>query len=167
MRLAKDAIDTDALEVIAGNLYWGRSNSGSSWDGIQQRLSGLKSDLYWVKIQRANSLIRENKEEDAISVLTSAKKDYFPDPAASYLLSYIYIQRFQLGLARAETEGALATYPDNPRLLNQGMFIALMQHDETAASRDFSHLSEVVGSGGQQIASACLYYYGIGECRSG
>jgi len=161
--LEKDATATDALEVIAGNLYWGRSQSGLSWKDVQEKLSNIKSDSYWVKIQSAITLVTQNKEEEAISVLTSAKKDYFPDPAESFLLSYLYIQRFQLGLARDETEGALTTYPDNPRLLNQGMFIALMLHDETAAGRHYSHLSEVVAGGSEQMAAACLYYYGIGK----
>jgi len=161
--LEKDATVTDALEVIAGNVYWGRSQSGYTWNAVQDKLSSLKSDSYWVKIQRAITLIGQNKEEEAVPVLTSAKKDFFPDPAVSLLLSYLYVQKFQLGLARDETEGALATYPDNPRLLNQGMFIALMQHDETAAGRHYSHLSEVVAGGSEQMAAACLYYYGIGN----
>jgi tetratricopeptide (TPR) repeat protein len=160
--LAKDATDGDALEIIAGNLYWGRSQSGYSWKDVQEKLSKVKSDSYWVKVKKAIELLGQNKEEEALPLLTSAKKDYFPDPAASFLLSYLYVQRFQLGLARDETEAALAAYPDNSRLLNQGMFIALMQHDETAAARDYSRLQQV-SSGGEQLGAACLYFYGIGK----
>jgi hypothetical protein len=108
--------------------------------------------------------LAENKEGEAIPILVSAKTEYFPDPAASYLASSVYIQRSQFGIAREETESALTAHPHNTRLLSQGMFIALMQHDETSASRHYSQLAQVVGRGNiEEVAAACLYYYGIGR----
>jgi tetratricopeptide (TPR) repeat protein len=161
--LGKDPSEDTALEVIAGNLYWGRSQSGYSWKDVQQRLVKAKSDSYWVKIGNALSLIQQKKDDDAISILAKAKQDWFPDPAADFLLSYLYIQRGQIGLARSETEGALANYPYNKTLLNQGMFLALIGHDETAAGRYYSRLSEASNGGSDQLSAACLYYYGIGK----
>jgi tetratricopeptide (TPR) repeat protein len=161
--LGKNPSEDTALEVIAGNLYWGRSQSGYSWKGIQEGLIKAKSDSYWVKIANAISLMQQKKNDDAISMLTNAKKDSFPDPAANFLLSYLYTQRGEIGLARSETGDALASYPYNKRLLNQGMFLALIGHDETAAGRYYSRLSEITQGGPEQLSAACLYYYGIGK----
>jgi S1-C subfamily serine protease/tetratricopeptide (TPR) repeat protein len=161
--LGKDPSEDTALEVIAGNLYWGRSQSGYSWQDVQERLAKAKSDSYWVKVGSALGLMQQKKYDDAISILMKAKQDSFPDPAADFLLSSLYVQQGQVGLARSETEGALAIYPYNKRLLNQGMFLALIGHDETAAGRYYSRLSEVSNGGGEQLSAACLYYYGIGK----
>lgn len=161
--LGKDPSEDTALEVIAGNLYWGRSQSGYSWKDVQERLVKAKSDSYWVKVANAASLIQQKKNDDAISMLTNAKKDSFADPAANFLLSYLYTQRGEIGLARSETEAALANYPYNKRLLNQGMFLGLIGHDETAAGRYYSRLTEVTKGGSEQLSAACLYYYGVGK----
>jgi tetratricopeptide (TPR) repeat protein len=161
--LGKDPSEHVSMEVIAGNVYWGRSKSGYSWKDIQSKLVAVKSDSYWVKIANALSLMQQKKYDDASSMLKSAKEDFFPDPVASNLLSYAYVQTGQIGLAREETEGALAIYPTNPRLLDQGMFLALIGHDEVAAGRYYSRLAEITPGGSDQLASACLYYYGIGK----
>ena len=161
--LGKDASEDISLEVIAGNLYWSRSKSGYSWNDVQGKLVSVKSDSYWVKIANAISLMQQKKYDDASTILNSAKNDYFPDPAASYLLSYRYIQSGQIGLARQETERGLAFDPSNARLLDQGMFLALIGHDETAAADYYSRLTAIYSSGPEQLASACLYYYGIGK----
>jgi hypothetical protein len=42
------------------------------------------------------------------------------------------------------------------------MFIALIGHDETLAGRHYSHLKELT-TGPDQVAAACLYYYGTGK----
>jgi tetratricopeptide (TPR) repeat protein len=161
--LGSDPSEDTALEVIAGNLYWRRSQSGLSWKDVQERLIKAKSDSYWVKVGNALDLMQHKKDDDAVSVLTNAKKDSFPDPAANLILSYLYIQHGQVELARSEAEDALGNYPYNERLLNQGMFIALIGHDETAAGRYYSRLAEITKGGPELLPAACLYFYGVGK----
>jgi tetratricopeptide (TPR) repeat protein len=161
--LKKDPSEDLSLEVIAGNIYWGRSLSGYSWKDVQTKLSTVKKDSYWVKIANALTLVQQKKYDDAAIALKTAKDDYFPDPAASNLLSYAYIETGQIGLAREENDGALASYPNNVRLLDQGMFLALIAHDDVAAGHYYSRLVAMTPSGPDQLAAACLYYYGIGR----
>lgn len=161
--LGKDPADDSSLEVLAGNIYWRRSQSGYSWKDIQTKLAKVKSDSYWVKIASAINLMQQKKNDEAISTLLTAKKDDFPDPAASYLLSYAYIQQGRISLARAETEEALTSYTNNTNLLNQGMYLALIGHDEVAAGRYYSRLSKLAEGRVEQLSAGCLYYYGIGK----
>ena len=161
--LGKDPSEDTALDVLAGNLYWRRSQSGYSWKDVQSRLSKVKSGSYWVEIASAISLMQQKKNAEAISALLTAKKDDFPDPAASYLLSYAYIQQGQIGLARAETEEALTNYTNNTTLLNQGMYLALIGHDDVAAGRYYSRLAKLAEGQAEQLSAGCLYYYGIGK----
>jgi tetratricopeptide (TPR) repeat protein len=161
--LGKDPTDDSSLEVLAGNIYWRRSQSGYSWKDVQSKLANIKSDSYWVKIASAMNLMQQKKNDEAISTLVTAKKGDFPDPAASYLLSYTYIQQGQVGLARAETEGALSNYTNNTNLLDQGMYLALIGHDEVAAGRYYSRLAKLAEGRPEQLSAGCLYYYGIGK----
>jgi Flp pilus assembly protein TadD len=159
----KDSSEDLSLEVIAGNIYWGRPVSGYSWTDVQSKLRAVKSDSYWVKVASAITLMQQKKYDDAISTLKGAKDDYFPDPAASNLLSHAYVQTGQIGLAREENTNALAISPTNARILNQAMFLALIGHDETAAGKFYSRLVQLTPDGTDQLAAACLYYYGIGR----
>ena len=161
--LGKDPTDDSSLEVLAGNIYWRRSQSGYSWKDVQSKLAKVKSDSYWVKIASAINLMQQKKNDEAISTLLTAKKDDFPDPAASYLLSYAYIQQGRISLARAETEEALTSYTNNTNLLNQGMYLALIGHDDVAAGRYYSRLAKLSEGRPEQLSAGCLYYYGIGK----
>ena len=161
--LGKDPSEDTALEVIAGNLYWGRSQSGYSWKDVQERLVKAKSDSYWVKVAKCRQPNPAEEERRCHFNAYERQKGYFADPAANFLLSYLYTQRGEIGLARSETEAALANNPYNKRLLNQGMFLGLIGHDETAAGRYYSRLTEVTKGGSEQLSAACLYYYGVGK----
>jgi S1-C subfamily serine protease len=164
--LGKDSSDDSSLEVLAGNIYWGRSRSGYSWNDILTRLQKAKSDSYWVKVSTALNSMRQRKFNEADTVLESARRDYFPDPAADYLLAYSKIQQGDIGAARSFNEEALSDYSDNITLLNQALFVALIGHDETAASSHYARLEKISGEGStQQISAACLYYYGTSKSQ--
>src|SRR5262249_4137794 len=98
--LSKNPSEETCLNVIAGNLYWNRSNSGMVWKDVIAKLSSASSKAYWVKVGQANSLMQQNKDKEATELLNDAKQDTFPDPAAFVSLGYIFQRADAIGSAR-------------------------------------------------------------------
>lgn len=161
--LQKDSAEESALSVVAGNVYWGRSSSQTSWSDVQLRLAKISQDSFWVKINRATDLLRQGKEQDAVDLLQKAKKDLFSDPVPYSILSYIYRKNNQIGMARDEVEQGLTYFPDDARLLEDGVMTDLLSHNDTGAYRKASRLVEIAPGTKEELYASCLYTYGSGQ----
>lgn len=161
--LQKNASEETALSVIAGNVYWGRSSSQLSWADLQSRLAKISQDSFWVKINRAIDLTKQSKDQEAINLLQGAKKDIFADPVVHSMLSYMYEKNNQIGMARDEVQEGLAGFPDDLRLLETGVMVDLLSHDDTGAYRNASRLVQVAQGSREELYASCLYTYGTGQ----
>jgi tetratricopeptide (TPR) repeat protein len=161
--LQKNPSEETALSVIAGNVYWGRSSSQLSWADLQSRLAKISQDSFWVKINRAIDLARQSKDQEATNILQGAKKDTFSDPVLHSMLSYIYEKNNQIGMARDEVQEGLGEFPDDLRLLETGVMVDLLSHDDTGAYRNASRLFQIAQGTREELYASCLYTYGTGQ----
>jgi tetratricopeptide (TPR) repeat protein len=158
--LLKNPSEEAALSVLAGNVYWRRSTSQVSWADLETRLAAISKNSFWVKIQRAFDLAKQNKEQEEIALLQEAKKDLFNDAIVYRMLCGIYEKNDQIGLARDEIQQGLGMFPDDSALLNIAVAVDLLSHNDTSAYRNASHLIEVAPGSRDELYATCLYTYG-------
>ena len=127
---------------------------------LGQQLSQVDADNFWVHVTNANDAIKQNDADRAIAEYTAAEKDDFPDAAAYLGLTYLYLRASEIGHASDQVKAGLAAVPEDPQLLNEGMFVALLSRDNTEAKRRFDDIERFYPNSGNALWTGCLYYYG-------
>ncbi|MGH9740586.1 MAG: trypsin-like peptidase domain-containing protein [Candidatus Acidiferrales bacterium] len=161
--LASDHANTTALEVLAGVAYHGASSGQDTWGEYVSQLSTLKPDDFWVHLSRALDAYNQNQAETAVNEFKAAEQSDFPDAAPFYILGRWYDRSSQLGAANDQITAGLTSLPDDPELLDEGMYISLKSHDYTQAGRRFASLEGDYPDVLLTEGAGCLYYYGIGQ----
>ena len=161
--LASDAKNDTALAILAGVAYHGLSSQGDTWKQYLQRLSVIRPDSFWVHMSDGIDAYQKNLPENAVAAFTAAEKDDFPDSAPYVFLASWYARASQIGQSNDQISAGLVSVPNDPELLNQGMYVSLRAHDDTQAGRRFAALDQLYPGTLMTVAAGCLYYYGIGQ----
>jgi tetratricopeptide (TPR) repeat protein len=165
---AKKALSSDpknemALGILAGVSYNQPSSHAETWQQYAQQLALLNRDNFWVHMSEGMNAYNQNLAQDAVKAFKAAEQDDFPDSAPYLFLALWYARASQIGEANDEINAGLVSVPNDPLLLNQGMFVSLRAHDETQAGRRFASLQQFYPGAFVTVAAGCLYYYGIGQ----
>jgi tetratricopeptide (TPR) repeat protein len=152
-----------ALAVLAGVSYNQPSTHAKTWKQYAQQIAVVNPDSFWVHMSEGMDAYNQNLADNATRAFKAAEQDDFPDSAPYYFLASWYARSSQLGEANDQINAGLASVPNDPLLLDQGMFISLRAHDETQAGRRFTALDQLYPGTLLAVGAACLYYYGIGE----
>jgi tetratricopeptide (TPR) repeat protein len=161
--LTSDPKSTLALEVLAGIAYHGASDGKTTWQEYATSLATLDPDNFWVHFSRALDAYNRQQVETAVAEFKAAEKTSFPDTTPFYLLSNWFASASQLGAADDQIAAGLASVPDDPQLLSEGIFVSLRAHEDTEAGRRFDSLAQDYPDALITQAAGCLYYYGIGQ----
>jgi tetratricopeptide (TPR) repeat protein len=161
--LTSEAKNETALAVLAGVAYNEPSSHAETWKQYAQQLSVISRDSFWVHMSEGMDAYNQNLAENAIKSFKAAEEDNFPDSAPYVFLASWYARASRLGEANDQINAGLASIPDDPELLNQGMFVSLRAHDDTQAGRRFESLNQFYPGALVTVSAGCLYYYGIGQ----
>jgi tetratricopeptide (TPR) repeat protein len=149
--------------VLTGVVYHGMSSRAETWQQYAQRLSAIDPDSFWVHMSDGVDAYQKNLAEKAETAFKAAEQDSFPDSAPYYFLASWYARSSLLGEANDQIKAGLISVPDDPLLLNQGMFVSLRTHDETEAGRRFATLNRLYPDTLMAVGAGCLYYYGMSQ----
>jgi tetratricopeptide (TPR) repeat protein len=125
---ARDALnwkpnDRFALAVMAGVAYHGASSQGT-WRQYAEQLSTEEPDGFWTHMLKGVDAYNQRQTNEAIAEFKAAEEYSFPDPAPYLILASWYQNASELGSAEDQIEAGLASLPDDPQLLNQGVYRA-------------------------------------------
>lgn len=161
--LAVDPKDATALEVMAGLSYHGVAGQRDTWKEYAARVAVTKPDSFWPHIVQGFDAYDQKQTEKSATEFLAAEKDDFPDAAPYLILATWYDGASDMGDANDQINAGLASVPDDPQLLNQGLYISLREHDNAEAGRRFSALEQSHPGELLTEGAGCLYYYGIGR----
>jgi len=161
--LTSDPGNSTALAVLAGVAYHGASTQQDTWKQYALQLAGISADSFWAHISQAFDAYDQKQNEKAVTEFTAAEKYDFPDSAPYLILATWYDASSDMGDANDQVSAGLVSVPNDPQLLNEGVFISLREHDNAEAGRRFSLLEQSHRGELLTLSAGCLYYYGIGQ----
>jgi tetratricopeptide (TPR) repeat protein len=161
--LTSDAKNTTALAVLAGVAYHGASTQQDTWKQYAGRLSAMSPNSFWAQMLQGFDAYDQKQSDKASAAFVAAEKYDFPDSAPYLILATWYDAASDMGDANDQINAGLASVPDDPQLLSEGIFISLREHDNAEAGRRFSSLEQSHRGELVTESAGCLYYYGIGQ----
>lgn len=161
--LISDSKNATALAVLAGVAYHGASTQQDTWKEYAVQLAAIDSDSFWAHMSEGFDASDQKQREKAVAAFLAAEKNDFPDSAPYLILASWYGAASDIGDANDQINAGLASVPDDPQLLSQGIFISLRERDNAEAARRFSSLQQSHRGQLVTLGAGCLYYYGIGQ----
>lgn len=155
-----DENNETALEILAGVAYW-EAPEKPTWLARARELKKVNPNGSWATIlDWLESTPRDNRK------LELAKSAKFPNELPFTLLSGLRLNSpagADFGAAATELKPALASMPENSRLLQHAIFVDLLQNNLIAASEHLSTLTDSTADPEQTHAAGCIYYMAVGN----
>jgi tetratricopeptide (TPR) repeat protein len=165
---ARKTIESDpnnetALSVLAGLAFHHQLTEQDGWSEYTQRLQHVDPDNFWVHVAQGYEALQDKQSDKTVAEFTAAEKGNFPDPIPYRVLASLYTQWSDFGPANDQIKAGLVSIPDDPQLLSLGMFVSLIERDNSEAERRFESLEASYPGTQDTLSAGCLYYYGIGQ----
>ena len=153
--------DETALEILTGVAYW--ENPGTpAWLARAKKVKKLDAAGSWALIL---DWYEGNRD---VQKLELAKSATFPNEVPFLILASNYLHRpsgADFKAAANELALALASMPENSRLLGTVVYVDLLREDFRSAAEHFSTLQDSTADPEQVHAAGCLYYVAVGRSR--
>jgi S1-C subfamily serine protease len=159
--LATNEDDETALEILTGVAYW--ENPGApTWLARAKEVKKLDPSGSWALILDWHEGNRD------VQKLESAKSARFPNEVPFLILASNHLYSSSgadFKAAANELTPALASMPENSRLLRTVVFVDLLRKDFRSAAEHFSTLQNSTADPVEVHAAGCLYYMAVGQSR--